>query len=194
MAAGPAAMPRGVKSLPPWGTAAGEHFWRQSRAARRQDPAAQRHDGSPLPPCHVAVGPFLFFEKNHFKNTFSLFKNNKLISVSIITREYHNQRVDANSLYKIMVKVVLHLNASVPLRPNSSSASPGVVPIVRSRSGALTTRGPSWSGNSVAMAACDEPAAFGVPPPAGVAPPTVALPTGVAPPAAGVAPPCGCVG
>jgi hypothetical protein len=29
-----------------------------------------------------------------------------------------------------MVKVLLHLNASVPLRPNSSGSSPGVVPIV----------------------------------------------------------------
>jgi hypothetical protein len=44
-------------------------------------------------------------------------------------------------------------------------------------SGALTTRGPSWSGDGVAMAACDEPAAFGVAPPTGVAPP----PAGVAP-------------
>jgi hypothetical protein len=49
-------------------------------------------------------------------------------------------------------------------------------------SGALTTRGPSWSGDGVTMAACDEPTASGVPPPGGVAPPT-----------AGVAPPCGCV-
>jgi hypothetical protein len=31
-------------------------------------------------------------------------------------------------------------------------------------SGALTTRGPSWSGDGVAMAACDEPAASGVAP------------------------------
>jgi hypothetical protein len=54
-------------------------------------------------------------------------------------------------------------------------------------SGALTTRAPSWSGDGVAMAACDEPAASGVAhpptgdasPPAGVAPPAV-----VAPPAA----------
>jgi hypothetical protein len=68
-------------------------------------------------------------------------------------------------------------------------------------SGALTTRGPSWSGDSVAMAACDEPAASGVPPPArvapsaGVAPPAVVAPSaGVAPSAVGVAPPCGCVG
>jgi hypothetical protein len=56
-------------------------------------------------------------------------------------------------------------------------------------SGALTTRGPSWLGDGVAMAACDEPATSGVAPPAGVATPAV-----VAPPAAGVAPPCGCVG
>jgi hypothetical protein len=55
-------------------------------------------------------------------------------------------------------------------------------------SGALTTRGPSWSGDSVAMAACDESAASGVAPPAGVAPSAagVALPAMVAPPAAGV--------
>jgi hypothetical protein len=65
-----------------------------------------------------------------------------------------------------MVKVVLHLNASAPLRPNSSSASPDL-------------RGPSWSRDGVAMAACDEPAASDVPPPAGVAPPA-----GVPPPAA----------
>jgi hypothetical protein len=44
-------------------------------------------------------------------------------------------------------------------------------------SGALTTRGPSWSEDSVAMAACDESAASGVAPPAGVTPPA----TGVAP-------------
>jgi hypothetical protein len=51
-------------------------------------------------------------------------------------------------------------------------------------SGALTTRGPNWSGDGVA--ACDEPGASGVdllvgvaPPPTGVAPPPV-----VAPPAA----------
>jgi hypothetical protein len=46
-------------------------------------------------------------------------------------------------------------------------------------SGALTTLGPSWSGDGVAMAACDEPAASGVaPPPAGDT-----LPAVVAPPA-----------
>jgi hypothetical protein len=58
-------------------------------------------------------------------------------------------------------------------------------------SGALTTRGPSWSRDGVA--ACDEPGAFGVdlpasdaPPPAGDAPPAagVAVPPVVAPPAA----------
>jgi hypothetical protein len=36
-------------------------------------------------------------------------------------------------------------------------------------SGALTTYGPSWSGDGVAMAACDVPAASGVAPPAGIA-------------------------
>jgi hypothetical protein len=46
-------------------------------------------------------------------------------------------------------------------------------------SGALTTRGPSWLRDGVAMAACDEPAASGVALPAGDAPPPV-----VAPPAA----------
>jgi hypothetical protein len=52
-------------------------------------------------------------------------------------------------------------------------------------SGALTTRGPSWSGDGIAMAACDEPAASGVAlPPAGVAPPA-----GVTPPEAGVSQP-----
>jgi hypothetical protein len=53
------------------------------------------------------------------------------------------------------------------------------------KSGALTTRGASWSGDGVAMAACDEPAASGVARPTGVAPP----PAGDAPPPAGVAPP-----
>jgi hypothetical protein len=62
----------------------------------------------------------------------------------------------------------------------------GLVPVVRLGSGALTTRGPSWSGDGVAMAACDKPAASGVALPAGVAPP----PTGVAPPA--VVAPRGC--
>jgi hypothetical protein len=58
-------------------------------------------------------------------------------------------------------------------------------------SGALTTRGPRWSGDGVAMAACDEPAALGVAPPASVAPPPAGVappPTGVTPPPAGVAP------
>jgi hypothetical protein len=52
-------------------------------------------------------------------------------------------------------------------------------------SGGLTTRGASWSGDSVAMVVCDEPAASGVALPAGVAPP----PAGVALSAAGNAPP-----
>jgi hypothetical protein len=91
-----------------------------------------------------------------------------------------------------MVKVLLHLNASVPLRPNISSISPGVV----TGAGALTTRGPSWLGDGVTMAACDEPAASSVPPPVGVPPPANDDPAaaGVTPPAAGVAPPTGCVG
>jgi hypothetical protein len=46
-------------------------------------------------------------------------------------------------------------------------------------SDALTTRGPSWPGDGVAMADCDEPAVSGVALPAGVAPPAM-----VAPPAA----------
>jgi hypothetical protein len=52
-------------------------------------------------------------------------------------------------------------------------------------SGALTTRGASWWGDGVAMAACDEPTASGIALPAGVAPP----PAGDAPTPAGVAPP-----
>jgi hypothetical protein len=51
-------------------------------------------------------------------------------------------------------------------------------------SGALTTRGASLSGDSVAMAACDEPAASDVALTAGDAP----TPAGVAPPPAGDAP------
>jgi hypothetical protein len=51
--------------------------------------------------------------------------------------------------------------------------------------GALTTRGASWSGDGVAIAACDEPAASGVALPAGVTPPSA----GDAPPPAGVASP-----
>jgi hypothetical protein len=51
-------------------------------------------------------------------------------------------------------------------------------------SGALTTRGPSWSGDGVAMAAYNKHAASGVALTAGVAPP----PTGVAPPPTDVAP------
>jgi hypothetical protein len=63
-------------------------------------------------------------------------------------------------------------------------------------SSALTTHGPRWSGDGVAMAACDEPAASGVAPPAGVARPAVGVapPGGVTPPAAGIAPPYGYVG
>jgi hypothetical protein len=53
----------------------------------------------------------------------------------------------------------------------------------------LSTRGPNWSGDGVAMAACDEPATSGVPLPAGVAPPA-----GVPPPAGVVPPAAGCVG
>jgi hypothetical protein len=63
----------------------------------------------------------------------------------------------------------------------------------------MTTRGASWSGDSVAMAACDEPAASGVALPAGVAPPPAGdtppptgdtlTPAGVALRPAGVAPP-----
>jgi hypothetical protein len=43
-------------------------------------------------------------------------------------------------------------------------------------SGAMTTRGASWSGDGVAMATYDEPAASGVALPAGVAPPPVVAP------------------
>jgi hypothetical protein len=58
-------------------------------------------------------------------------------------------------------------------------------------SGGLTTRGASRSGDSVAMAACDEPATSGVALPVGVAPPPAddaPTPAGVAPPPAGDAP------
>jgi hypothetical protein len=95
--------PHSVKSLPPWGTTAREHLWQQGRVARRQAHTAVRR--WPLPPCHTTVSPFLvFFKKIIFKTLLTFLKNNKMISVSIITRSYHNQRVDANSLYKIMVK------------------------------------------------------------------------------------------
>jgi hypothetical protein len=67
-----------------------------------------------------------------------------------------------------MVKVVLHLNVPAPLRPKSSRASLGVVPVVRPGVRCPITRGPSWSGDGVAMAAGDEPAASGVPPPVSV--------------------------
>jgi hypothetical protein len=72
-----------------------------------------------------------------------------------------------------MVKVVLHLNASAPL-PLTALAPAQVWSLSYVQgSGALTTHGPRWSGDGVAMAACDEPAASSVTPPlAGVAPPT----------------------
>jgi hypothetical protein len=89
-----------------------------------------------------------------------------------------------------MCRCLFGLTALAPVRVWSRSYVQG--------SGALTTRGPSWSGDGVAMDACDELAASGVPPPAGVAPldgvAGIAQPVGVASPAAGVAPPCGCVG
>jgi hypothetical protein len=100
---------------------------RRGRARGPCRPAPWRQVPTAVP---RGVSSFYIFFSFPFLTHFYLFKNNKLISVSIITREYHNQRVDANSLYKIMVKVVLHLNATVPLRPNSSSAIPGLVPIV----------------------------------------------------------------
>jgi hypothetical protein len=58
-------------------------------------------------------------------------------------------------------------------------------------SGGMTTRGASWSGDGVTMAACDEPATSGVTLPAGVAPPPVGdapTPAGVFHPPAGDAP------
>jgi hypothetical protein len=82
-----------------------------------------------------------------------------------------------------MAKVVLHLNASALLRPNSSSVSPGLVPVVRPGVRCPDHPRPSWSGDGVAMSACDEPATS-----------SVAPPVGVAPPAAGVTLPYGCVG
>jgi hypothetical protein len=108
--------------------AAGEHLWRHGRATGPCRPAPRREAPTTVPRGGRAIFIFYFFI---FKTLLTFKKNNKLISVSIITREYHNQRVDANSLYKIMVKVLLHLNALVPLRHNSFSASPGVVPVVR---------------------------------------------------------------
>jgi hypothetical protein len=57
----PAVVPHSVKFLPPWGTAAGEHLWRQGRVARRQAPAVVCHGGRPLPSCHVPVRPFFYF-------------------------------------------------------------------------------------------------------------------------------------
>jgi hypothetical protein len=57
----PAAVPHDVKSLPPWGTAAGAWFRRQGGAVWRQDPAAKRHNGRSLPLCHTMLGLFYFF-------------------------------------------------------------------------------------------------------------------------------------
>jgi hypothetical protein len=62
-------------SLLPYPTALSP--WRQGRAARRQDPAAQRHGGRPLPPCHVALGPFLFFYFFIFKTLLTFLKTTK---------------------------------------------------------------------------------------------------------------------
>jgi hypothetical protein len=56
--------------LTPWGTAAGACFWRQSEAARRQDPAAERHGGRSLPPCHTTLGPFFIFFSFSFLKQF----------------------------------------------------------------------------------------------------------------------------
>jgi hypothetical protein len=67
--------------------------------------------------------------------------------------------------------VVLHLNAR-PLFGLTALALAQVWSRSYAQgSGALTTRGHSWSGDGVAMAACNEPAAFGVPPLTCVAPP-----------------------
>jgi hypothetical protein len=57
----PAAVAQGVKSLAPWGMAAGVRFLRQGGAARREDPAAEPLDGRSVPSCHTAAGSFLFF-------------------------------------------------------------------------------------------------------------------------------------
>jgi hypothetical protein len=92
--------------------------------ARRQAPAAMAQAPTIVPRGGKTI--FIFI----FKILLTFLKNNKLVS-GIITRSYHNQRVDANSLYKIMVKVLLHLNVLVLLRPNSPSVSPSVVPDVR---------------------------------------------------------------
>jgi hypothetical protein len=54
--------------------------------------AAGQRGARTLPLSGTAAGSFLFFLVFHFLNTFNLFKNHKLINVSIITREYPNQR------------------------------------------------------------------------------------------------------
>jgi hypothetical protein len=113
--------------------------------------------------------PFDFRKMNNTFNPFFLKKNNKLTSVSIITRSYHNQRVDANSLDKNHGKSTT--------TSSSSSASPGVVPGVTSRgSGALTTPAvragreavPPWPPATSLQhpVSDDDPAAVGVAPPA----------------------------
>jgi hypothetical protein len=55
----PVVVPHGVKSLPPWGTAAGEHLWRQGRMARRQAPAVVPRGGNAI---------FIFFKKSFLKH------------------------------------------------------------------------------------------------------------------------------
>jgi hypothetical protein len=62
--------PYPTRSLTPWGTAAGACFWRQSGAARRQDPAAERHGGRSLPPCLTTLGPFFIFFSFSFLKQF----------------------------------------------------------------------------------------------------------------------------
>jgi hypothetical protein len=57
----PAAVPHGVKSLPPSGTTAGAWFRRQGGAVWCQDPAAERHGGRSLPLRHTMLGLFYFF-------------------------------------------------------------------------------------------------------------------------------------
>jgi hypothetical protein len=101
-----------------------------------------------------------------------------------------------------MIKILLHLNMSVPIRPNNSSTSPGVVPGVR-----LGVRCPNhprselvgrWRRHGRRRQACSIQCpsagrcrfARDVPPPTNDDP----APADVAPLAAGVAPPTGCVG
>jgi hypothetical protein len=173
--------------------------------ARRQDLATVRHSGRPYRRTAVPRGGkaiFIFLKFIIFKTLLTFLKNNKLISVSIVTRSCHNQRVDANNLYKIMIKILLHLNMSVPIRPNNSSTSPGVVPGVR-----LGVRCPDhprselvgrWRRHGRRRQACSIQCpsagrcrfARDVPPPTNDDP----APADVAPLAAGVAPPTGCVG